>query len=129
MAKTATARRPSTAKSRGFVVRRRGHDHERRRGRRGSFRHRSRAPRTLTAGCMGRRVKLLSASSPRYLAGVLRNSFQSSARYRSAVFVTVINNLFFGILRALVLIGLFAQARAGAVAGYSLRQVLTYTAF
>ncbi len=54
-----------------------------------------------------------------------KKSFQRQVAYRSATVAGFVTNLFFGALRAAVLIAVFGESSR--VAGYSLRDAITYT--
>jgi ABC-2 type transport system permease protein len=64
-----------------------------------------------------------------FLIFVLRNSFRSGFTYRLASLYTALQNLFFGSIRAAVLIALYSQIETDQMAGFTLIEVLTFTAF
>ena len=53
-------------------------------------------------------------------------SFRRMFAYRAATLAGLVTNLFFGLLRAYVFVALFAATPGQPVAGYSLRQAITY---
>lgn len=61
-----------------------------------------------------------------YLA-LARTSFRRMLAYRAATLAGLGTNFFFGLLRAAIFVALFRQTAATEVAGYSLRDVITYT--
>jgi ABC-2 type transport system permease protein len=61
-----------------------------------------------------------------YLA-LLRTAFQRQLAYRTANLAGLATNIFFGALRAYVIIALFNARRLETVAGYSLPMAITYT--
>jgi ABC-2 type transport system permease protein len=61
-------------------------------------------------------------------AVLARKSFRRMTAYRTATIAGLITNLFFGLLRAYIFIALYEASGDARVAGYSLRDVITYTA-
>jgi ABC-2 type transport system permease protein len=57
---------------------------------------------------------------------LFRKSFRRMLAYRTATLAGLATNLFFGLLRAFVFLALFAASPGERVAGYSLREALTY---
>lgn len=55
-------------------------------------------------------------------------SFRRMLVYRAATFAGLLTNLFFGLLRAYVFIALFAAAGQERVAGFNLKEAITFTA-
>src|SRR5574342_686658 len=63
----------------------------------------------------------------RAYVALARMAFQRQLAYRFANLSGLLTNGFFGLLRAYVLIALFGARSAGRVAGYSVRDAITYT--
>lgn len=63
-----------------------------------------------------------------YYLWQFRNALKRGLVFRSATFVTVLNNIIFGLVRAAVLIGLYTQVGDSIKNGFSINQVIAYTA-
>lgn len=62
----------------------------------------------------------------RYLMQLIKNSFRMQFTYRTALFAGLLTNLFFGVLRAAVLIALYAGKTS--VNGMNIEEAVTYVA-
>ncbi len=59
---------------------------------------------------------------------LFQKGFQRMLAYRAATIAGILTNFFFGLLRAYVFIGLYEASQQATIAGYSLKDALTYTA-